>query len=188
VVLIHEGQLAKYGGAAGIRDRGLLESAVAMPRASFGGELAHADLFNLAAAYAFHIAENQPSHDGNKRTGVLAAVVFLELNGIIVEESPLRLYEAMIAIAERRLDKGGLAAILQEMSRPATGAREQQESGESRPVTQVVLQADVIGGVEPRRSDPSTRNAARAEACAPGPRRAARPRSSPAVCRAPDET
>ena len=50
VVLIHEGQLAKYGGAAGIRDRGLLESAVDLPRASFGGELVHADLFNLAAA------------------------------------------------------------------------------------------------------------------------------------------
>jgi death-on-curing protein len=72
----------------------------------------------MAAAYAFHIAENQPFLDGNKRTGVLAAVVFLELNGHVVEEPPGRLYEAMIAVAERRLDKAGLAELFRELSRP----------------------------------------------------------------------
>jgi len=69
VLLIHEEQLALYGGAAGIRDAGLLESAVAMPRATAGGEYAHEGLFAMAAAYAFHIAQNQPFLDGNKRTG-----------------------------------------------------------------------------------------------------------------------
>jgi death on curing protein len=121
VLLIHEGQLAKYGGAAGIRDQGLLESALAQPQATFGGQFVHADLFAMAAAYAFHIAENQPFVDGNKRTGVLAAVAFLELNGYIVEEPPSRFYEAMIALAERRLDKEGLAVMLREMSRPILG-------------------------------------------------------------------
>jgi death-on-curing protein len=85
VLLIHEEQLAKYGGAEGLRDAGLLESAVAMPSATAGGELAHDDLFAMAAAYAFHIAQNQPFVDGNKRTGLLAAIVFqLDKAGLAV--------------------------------------------------------------------------------------------------------
>jgi prophage maintenance system killer protein/DNA-binding phage protein len=73
VLLIHEEQLRRYGGSLGLRDRGLLESAVAMPRATASGELLHENLFAMAAAYAFHIAQNQPFVDGNKRTGLLAA-------------------------------------------------------------------------------------------------------------------
>jgi len=119
VLLIHEEQLYKYGGSAGLRDQGLLESALGIPRATFGGQFVHEDLFAMAAAYAFHIAENQAFVDGNKRTGVLAAVVFLELNGYVVEEPPSRFYDAMIAIAERRLDKPGLARLLEQLARPA---------------------------------------------------------------------
>jgi death-on-curing protein len=117
VLLIHAEQLPVYGGAAGIRDRGLLESAVAMPRASAGGKFAHEDLFAMAAAYAFHIAQNQPFVDGNKRTGLLAAVVFLDLNGIVIADSAGVLYDAMIAVAERRLDKLGLAATFRTLGR-----------------------------------------------------------------------
>ena len=123
VLLIHEEQLARYGGSAGLRDQGLLESALGMPRATFGGQFVHEDLFAMAAAYAFHIAENQAFVDGNKRTGVLAAVVFLELNGYVVEEPPSRFYESMIAIAERRLDKAGLAETLRQLSRPMGGSQ-----------------------------------------------------------------
>lgn len=112
VLLIHEEQLAKYGGAAGVRDAALLESAVAMPRATAGGEFAHEDLFAMAAAYAFHIAQNQPFVDGNKRTGLLAAIVFMDLNGLAIADPEGRLYDAMISIAQRRLDKAGLAALL----------------------------------------------------------------------------
>lgn len=65
--------------------------------------------------YAFHIAQNQPFVDGNKRTGLLAAIVFLDLNGIAIVDPEGRLYEAMIAIAERRLDKPGLAALLRDL-------------------------------------------------------------------------
>jgi death on curing protein len=116
VLLIHEEQLPRYGGSPGIRDRGLLESAVAMPRATAGGEFAHEDLFAMAAAYAFHIAQNQPFVDGNKRTGLLAALVFLDLNGVEIADSEGRLYDAMIAIAERKLDKPGMGHLLRELA------------------------------------------------------------------------
>ena len=76
----------------------------------------HGDLFAMAAAYAFHIAQNQPFVDGNKRTGLAAALVFLDLNGVWVEDPKGRLYEALIALAERRLDKDGLARLLRELA------------------------------------------------------------------------
>ncbi|ABS27001.1 type II toxin-antitoxin system death-on-curing family toxin [Anaeromyxobacter sp. Fw109-5] len=116
VLLIHEEQLARYGGAAGIRDAGLLESAVAVPRASAGGEFAHQDLFAMAAAYAFHIAQNQPFLDGNKRAGLLAALVFLDLNGVEIADPEGRLYDAMIAIAAHELDKPGMGHLLRELA------------------------------------------------------------------------
>jgi death-on-curing protein len=116
VTQIHDEQIAAYGGAAGVRDQGLLESAVAMPRASFGEAYLHADLAHMAAAYAFHIAQNQPYLDGNKRTGLVAALVFLDLNGVTVLDPRERLYDAMIAVAERRMDKDGLAELFRELS------------------------------------------------------------------------
>ncbi|MET0650274.1 MAG: type II toxin-antitoxin system death-on-curing family toxin [Pyrinomonadaceae bacterium] len=116
VLQIHDEQITAYGGTAGVRDQGLLESAVAMPRASFGEAYLHEDLAHMAAAYAFHIAQNQPFLDGNKRTGLVAALVFLDLNGIIVLDPQEKLYDAMIAIAERRMDKDGLAELLRELS------------------------------------------------------------------------
>jgi death on curing protein len=76
VLLIHEQQLERYGGSPGIRDRGLLESAVAQPQAGFGGKYVHESIFDMAAAYAFHIAENQPFVDGNKRAALASALCF----------------------------------------------------------------------------------------------------------------
>ena len=116
VIQIHDEQIAAYGGGAGVRDQGLLESAVAMPRASFGEAYLHENLAHMAAAYAFHIAQNQPFLDGNKRTGLVAALVFLDLNGITVLDPQEKLYDAMIAIAERRMDKDGLAELLRGLS------------------------------------------------------------------------
>ena len=115
VLDIHARQIGRFGGAEGIRDRSLLESAVASPQASFGGQLLHSDLFEIAAVYAFHIAENQPFIDGNKRTGLLSAVVFLDINGIAVNYPDPRLYTAMIEIAEKKLDKRGLANLFREI-------------------------------------------------------------------------
>lgn len=116
VLELHQDQLARYGGADGVRNLGGLDSAVAMPKATFGGEFVHPDLFAMAAAYAFHIAENQPFVDGNKRAGLAAALVFLDLNGIFVVDAEGRLYDAMIALAEKRLDKQGLGRLFRELA------------------------------------------------------------------------
>ena len=116
VIQIHDEQLAAYGGAGGIRDQGLLESAVATPQVYFGEAYLHEDLAHMAAAYAFHIAQNQPFLDGNKRTGLVAALVFLDLNGVTVLDAEEKLYDAMIAVAERRMDKDGLAELLRELA------------------------------------------------------------------------
>jgi death-on-curing protein len=78
VLWIHEQQLELYGGQAGVRDQGLLESAIGMPRQTFGGDFVHEDHFSMAAAYAFHIGENQPFIDGNKRTALEACLTFLD--------------------------------------------------------------------------------------------------------------
>ena len=116
VLQIHDEQLTAYGGATGIRDQGLLESAVMMPQASFSEAYLHEDLAHMAAAYAFHIAQNQPFMDGNKRTGLVAALVFLDFNGVTILDPEEKLYDAMIAIAERRMDKDGLAELLRELA------------------------------------------------------------------------
>ena len=82
VVTILQDQITRYGGEYGIRDMGLLSSAIAVPQATFAGERLHTDLFEMAAAYAFHICQNHPFLDGNKRVGLAAALVFLDLNGV----------------------------------------------------------------------------------------------------------
>lgn len=109
VDLIHEASLRAFGGADGVRDENALESALAQPMHEFYYRAS--DLWQVAAAYAFHIAENQPYIDGNKRTGLLCALNFLEQNGILSDKPVEDFYDAMIGIAEKRLDKAGLAEI-----------------------------------------------------------------------------
>ncbi len=121
VLELHEMQLEAYGGAIGIREQSLLESALMTPQASFGGELVHNGVFELAAAYAFHIAENQPFVDGNKRTALAAALVFLDWNHIEISDPNEELYDAMIGLAKKTLakktlDKTGLAKLFQKLS------------------------------------------------------------------------
>jgi death-on-curing protein len=110
--------LERYGGLPGVRDAGALEAAVEMARATYDGEYLHGDLFSMAAAYAFHIAESQAFVDGNKRAGLNAALVFLLMNGWQAPDPDGRLYDAMIAIAVRSLDKAGLAELLQALAKP----------------------------------------------------------------------
>lgn len=109
VDLIHEGSLREFGGADGIRDENALESALAQPLHEFFYR--SADVFQIAAAYAFHIAENQPYIDGNKRTGLLSALNFLAANGVVSDQPVDAYYDAMIGIAEKRLDKAALAEV-----------------------------------------------------------------------------
>jgi death on curing protein len=118
VQALHDDQLRRFGGSSGVRDLGALESAVATPASTFDGEFLHADLFHMAAAYAFHIAENQPFLDGNKRAALNAALVFLDINGWLVTDPELLLYDAMIAISSRSLDKAGLAELLRSLAQP----------------------------------------------------------------------
>ena len=118
VLDLHADQLRLFGGSDGLRDPAALDSAVATPAASFGGQFLHPNLFQMAAAYAFHISQNQPFLDGNKRTALNTALVFLDINGWLVPDPDGLLYDAMIDIAERRLDKDGLAAILEKLAVP----------------------------------------------------------------------
>jgi death-on-curing protein len=113
VIVLHEISLDEHGGAEGIRDRGAFESAVTQPLNDYW--YGNADLFGIAAAYAFHIAEAQAFLDGNKRTAMAAGLAFLELNGVSTTTNTLVLYDAMIAIAKHELDKPGLAAVLRQL-------------------------------------------------------------------------
>lgn len=112
VDLIHKASLEAFGGADGVRDENALESALAQPLQEHFYR--QSDLFAIAAAYAFHVAENQPYIDGNKRTGLLSALNFLAVNGIIADQPVDEFYDAMIGIAQKRIDKAGLAAIFRQ--------------------------------------------------------------------------
>ena len=92
-----------------MRDEGLLLSALAMPQAGFGDMYAHADLFEMAAAYLFHLAKNHPFLDGNKRVGAVASRVFLALNGIVLDMPDDEAYDLVIATAEGRATKPEIA-------------------------------------------------------------------------------
>ncbi len=110
---LHQRSLEEHGGKGGTRNEHGLESALAQPQNMFF--YGQGDLYDLAAAYAYHLAENQPFIDGNRRTAVTACLAFLELNGISTSAITNDvLYDAMIAIAGRRLDKAGLAAIFRQ--------------------------------------------------------------------------
>ena len=117
VLRIHARSLAEHGGAEGVRDAGMVESAVASAKNTFcyGG----GDLFDVAASYAFHLAEAQAFLDGNKRTGVAAALVFLACNGVYVAPPKWEFYLAMIAVAEKRMTKADLANLLRRQVAPS---------------------------------------------------------------------
>ena len=117
VLELHEMQLESYGGAKGIRDANLLESAVMMPQASFGGQYVHNSIYEMAAAYAFHIAENQPFVDGNKRTALASALVFLDWHAIEINDPGEDLYNAMIGFAQKNFDKAGLAELFKKLAK-----------------------------------------------------------------------
>ena len=102
VTEIHADQIEHYGGTGGTRDINLLSSAVAMPYASFSGDFLHRDIYEMAAAYAFHICQNHPFIDGNKRTALATALVFLDINGISISDSEGKLYEATMDIASEK--------------------------------------------------------------------------------------
>lgn len=109
VMHLHMLQIDRFGGLDGLRDSGLLESALAMPQAGFGGHFVHEDIHEMAAAYLFHLVKNHPFLDGNKRVGFHAAYVFLTLNGYALDLDQEAAYDLVIATAEGRADKAAIA-------------------------------------------------------------------------------
>jgi death-on-curing protein len=118
VIAIHRDQIEHYGGSLGIRDIGLLDSALAMPSASFAGQFLHRDLFEMAAAYLFHLVKNHPFMDGNKRVGAMATYAFLDTNGIELIADADEFADLTLRVATGESDKDAIAAFLRANSRP----------------------------------------------------------------------
>jgi death-on-curing protein len=114
VVAIHRDQIEKYGGSLGVRDWGLLRSAIAMPAATFGGQFLHADMCEMAAAYLFHIVQNHPFIDGNKRVGAVAADVFLAINNVRLTAAEDDYAELVLSVARGDTSKSGIAEFLRD--------------------------------------------------------------------------
>jgi death-on-curing protein len=113
---LHERLLSEFGGAAGVRDDGMLESALSRPANQFA--YGSPSMPELAAAYAFGLVRNHPFVDGNKRIGFATAVLFLELNGYRFAASEIDATVQTLALAAHDLDEGGYAAWLESHSKP----------------------------------------------------------------------
>ena len=113
VMQIHVDQINRYGGTPEIRSAELLESAIEQPRATFGGSHLHALPFEMAAAYLFHIVMNHPFVDGNKRTGTVAALVFLDWNGFAFEARPGELSDLTLAVTSSAIGKREIAEFFE---------------------------------------------------------------------------
>jgi death on curing protein len=117
VLEVHHDQIERYGGTLGVRDNGLLESAVAAPQSGFGGHYLHGDLYEMAAAYLFHLVQNHPFLDGNKRVGAATALVFLTMNGVETKIANQALVEFVLAVAKGKIDKPAVAEFFRKHSR-----------------------------------------------------------------------
>ena len=113
VIEIHHDQIKRYGGRPGILDVGILKSTVAMPSATFDGNYLHTDIFEMASAYLFHIVRNHPFIDGNKRTGAVASIVSLMLNGIDFHADENDLEKIVLLTAEGKTDKATIARFFE---------------------------------------------------------------------------
>jgi len=113
VLAIHEERIRHYGGLFGVRDLGLLQSAIGTVEATFDGAFLHGTVFEMAAAYLFHIARNHPFVDGNKRTALACALAFLSLNDVRIVAEPDVLYDLVIGVATGKLTKADAAVFFQ---------------------------------------------------------------------------
>ncbi|KPK58454.1 MAG: death-on-curing protein [Planctomycetes bacterium SM23_32] len=117
VVQVHQDQIDRYGGDPGIRDVNLLASAVATPRAGTQDGYLHDDVFAMAAAYLFHIVRDHPFVDGNKRTGAVAAIVFLRMNDVRIEADEAGLEALVRNVTEGTVGKAEIAAFFRRSAR-----------------------------------------------------------------------
>jgi death-on-curing protein len=119
ILEIHDQQIERYGGSHNLRDANGLESAVAMPQATFGGEFLHISIPAMAAAYLFHLCQNHPFIDGNKRTAANAAITFLLINNWEPRFEEDQLVEVVLSVAEGKTLKPELIQVFESQCEPA---------------------------------------------------------------------
>ncbi|MFN6462042.1 MAG: type II toxin-antitoxin system death-on-curing family toxin [Nostoc sp. DedVER02] len=113
VLDIHQDEINSFGGTSGVRDEGLLDSALAQPQATFGGELLHPTIHEQAAAYLYHLAMNHPFIDGNKRTAFAVMDTFITLNAYSLNLSQEQAYNLVIQVVQKEISKEELSAFLE---------------------------------------------------------------------------
>lgn len=112
ILEIHADQIARYGGRKGIRDQNLLLSAIAQPQTTFDGQYLHNTLHDKAAAYLFHICQNHPFIDGNKRVATVSALMFLAMNDLPIDYNENELEQLTRSVAEGKTKKGAISVFL----------------------------------------------------------------------------
>lgn len=117
VILIHDRQVKIHGGLEGIRDLGLLISALEMPKSAFSGKDLHRTLYDKAAAYLFHIIKNHPFFDGNKRTGAFVTILFLKMNGAKIQLDQSQYENLVILTAKGHASKNQISQFLKKFSK-----------------------------------------------------------------------
>lgn len=120
ILFFHNQLLQTYGGTYGIRDKKLLDSALKQPKITFEGKYLHDTLIKMAAAYGFHLCNNHPFVDGNKRIALVAMDVFLQRNGLEITASEKETYKIMIKLAAGKLNKNQLVKWLEHNTSPLT--------------------------------------------------------------------
>lgn len=118
VLILHRDQIQRYGGSLGIRDASLLQSAIEMPKASFGGNFLHEDIYMMGAAYLFHLVQNHAFIDGNKRIGLYAALAFLEKNGLEIVADEDETADMVLSVAQGQLEKEAISDFLRRHAQP----------------------------------------------------------------------
>ena len=113
VLDIHQDEINSFGGTSGVRDEGLLDSALAQAQATFGGELLHPTIHEQAAAYLYHLAMNHPFIDGNKRTAFAVMDTFITLNAYSLNLSSEQAYNLVIQVVQKEISKEELSAFLE---------------------------------------------------------------------------
>lgn len=130
VLAIQEDQIRLYGGSYSVRNVAGLESALHMPQAQFSGAFLHPTIFDMAAAYGFHLCQNHPFTDGNKRASGMTMFTFLQYNGLEVIATEAAYYETVMAVASSQMSKPQLAAWLATVVRGTPPAISNDENGE----------------------------------------------------------
>jgi death-on-curing protein len=133
VLLIHQRVMDEYGGALGLRDRNLLDSAVAVPKSSFGGEFLHDGLPAMAAAYLFHLCKNHPFIDGNKRCALASAMQFLYLNDRAINASKDEVEHLTLGVADGTVTKESATEFFKSRVREATPSAAPKSGGKKKP-------------------------------------------------------